>query len=270
MVAREQTAMNARPSEAIRVEGLNKTFKLSARQKRLRGGGQAVRRALDGLSFSVGQGEIYGLLGPNGAGKTTALRIIATLIQPDSGEAWVGGYNTNQEARLVRASIGFLTTDMRLDGFFTPDYLYDFYSKLYNVPPGVATKRKDAIFKRLSIGGFAATRIADLSTGMRQKVALAVSLAHDPEVIVFDEPTNGLDVITARVVTDLLQELREAGKAILLSTHDFSLVDKLCDRIGVIINGRIVAEGTVTEVTGGLGLEESFFNLYNMHGYDET
>lgn len=249
-------------SDLVRVEQLRKTFKLSAKQRKMQQTNQKLKVAVDGLSFTAKRGEIFGLLGPNGAGKTTALRMLATLIKPDSGEAWVDGYSILSEAEKVRASIGFLTSELKLEEFFSPDYLYDFFSTLHKVPPQIAAVRKAELFDRFGIDQFAGVKVANLSSGMKQKSSLAVSIVHDPDIIIFDEPTNGLDVITAKVVTDYLEELRDRGKTILLSTHIFSLVERLCDRVGVIIEGRMVAEGSLAEVTGGRDLEDVFFDLY--------
>jgi sodium transport system ATP-binding protein len=250
-------------SNLVVVEGLRKTFKLSAKQQRLERTKTKLRVAVDGLTLHAEGGQIFGLLGPNGAGKTTTLRILATLIKPDAGEAWVAGHSVTREPEKVRAAVGFLTSELKLEDFFTPDYLFGFFSTLHKVAPAVARDRKAELFARFGIDEFAAIKVANLSSGMKQKTSLAVSIAQDPDIIIFDEPTNGLDVITAKVVTDYLQELKLAGKTILLSTHIFSLAERLCDRVGIIIDGRMVAEGTLPEVTCGQSLEERFFDLYS-------
>ncbi|MCL2151143.1 MAG: ABC transporter ATP-binding protein [Coriobacteriia bacterium] len=249
--------------ELVKVERLRKTFKLSAKQQRLENTSDSLRVAVDDLSFTARGGEIFGLLGPNGAGKTTTLRMLATLIKPESGDAWVDGYSIISEPEKVRGAIGFLTSELKLEDFFTADYLFDFFSSLHKVPPADIARRKQELFSRFGIDEFAAVKVANLSSGMRQKASLAISIVHDPDIIIFDEPTNGLDVITAKVVTDYLAELRDSGKTVILSTHIFSLVEKLCDRVGIIIDGRMVAEGTLPEVTGGEDLEELFFDLYS-------
>lgn len=246
----------------IDAQGLKKTFKLSAKQRKLEHTDARIKTAVDGLSFTVRAGEIYGLLGPNGAGKTTTLRMLAALVKPDRGDALIEGASIVSDPMAVRAAVGFLTSELRLEETFSPDYLFDFFSKLRSVDPKQRDMRKKALFERFGIDRFVQTKVADLSTGMKQKASLAVSLVHDPAVIIFDEPTNGLDVITARTVTDFLGELKEQGKTILLSTHIFSLVEKVCDRAGVIIDGRMVAEGTLGELTGGRSLEDAFFDLY--------
>ena len=248
--------------EILRVENLKKAFKLSRRQQMLEKTSSAIRVAVDGLSFSVNRGEIFGLLGPNGAGKTTTLRMLATLIKPDSGDAFIDGKSVVKEADAVRGKIGFLTSELKLEEFFSPSYLYDFFSELYGVERTVREERKRKLFTKFGIDRFAEIKFGNLSTGMKQKVSLVVSVVHDPDFIIFDEPTNGLDVLTAKVVTDFLEELRAAGKTVILSTHIFSLVEKLCDRVGIIIDGKLVALDTLENITKDSNLEDTFFGLY--------
>ena len=243
-------------------QDLRKTFKLSRKQQQLEKTNQKVKVAVDGLSFTANKGEIFGLLGPNGAGKTTTLRMLATLIRPDEGDAALDGISVVKNPDAVRSRVGFLTGELKLEDFFTPNYLFDFFSSLHGVDPATAAARKAELFGKFGIDRFAEVKVANLSTGMKQKVSLVISVVHDPDVIIFDEPTNGLDVLTAKVVTDFLLELRERGKTVILSTHIFSLVEKLCDRVGIIIDGRMVACDTLTAVCGGMSLEDRFFELY--------
>lgn len=247
---------------AMRAENLRKTFKLSAKQRKTQKTAERTKTAVDGLSFTVKKGEIYGLLGPNGAGKTTTLRMLATLIKPDGGDAFVNGLSVTKEADKVRNEIGFLTSELKPDEFFTPSYLFDFYAELHGMSEARAAERKSLLFSRFGVDQFAETKIADLSTGMKQKVSIAISLVHDPDFIIFDEPTNGLDVLTAKTVTDFLLEQKERGKTVLLSTHIFSLVEKICDRAGIIIDGKMAREGEVKELTKEKSLEDVFFDLY--------
>lgn len=249
-------------SDILQVQGLSKTFRLSAKQQKLEKSPQRIKVAVDNLSFSAREGEIFGLLGPNGAGKTTTLRMLATLIRPDSGDALVNGASIVSQPETVRANVGFLTSELKLEDFFTPNYLFDFFSRLHQVPDDVRIQRKALLFDTFGIGEFAEVKVANLSTGMKQKVSLAVSLVHDPSIIIFDEPTNGLDVLTAKVVTDFLLELRAKGRTVILSTHIFSLIEKVCDRVGVIINGRMILCDTLEAVCGGRTLEDRFFELY--------
>lgn len=130
------------------------------------------------------------------------------------------------------------------------------------MPDDVREKRKNEIFSLFGIGKFAEVKVADLSTGMKQKVSLAVSIVHDPDIIIFDEPTNGLDVLTARVVTDFIQTLKERGKTIIVSTHIFSLIERVCDRVGIIINGKMIMCDTLENIKAGQSLEDRFFDIY--------
>ena len=249
-------------NEILRAEGLSKTFKLSRKQQKIERTQRKEIRAVDNLSFTANQGEIFGLLGPNGAGKTTTLRMLATLIRPDSGDAILDGCSVVHQPEEVRGKIGFLTSELKLEDFFTPNYLFDFFSQLHHVDEVIMRERKKQMFSRFGIDRFAEVKVANLSTGMKQKLSLVISLVHNPDIIIFDEPTNGLDVLTARTVTDYLKELRDQGKTIILSTHIFSLVEKLCDRVGVIIDGRMISCGTLDEVCNGLTLEDRFFEMY--------
>ena len=245
----------------LKAQNLRKTFKLSKKQQALEKTKDKKKVAVADLTFSAYEGEIFGILGPNGAGKTTTLRMLSTLIKPDSGDAWVDGASVVNEPEKVREKIGFLTSELKLEDFFTPNYLFDFFSELHGVNPADRDKRKAELFKRFGIDEFAEVKIANLSTGMKQKASLVISLVHDPDIIIFDEPTNGLDVLTARVVTDFLQELKGQGKTIILSTHIFSLVEKLCDRVGVVLDGRMVVCDTLAELTKDCDLEDKFFQI---------
>lgn len=257
-----ETPFEELDGEVVRASGLKKSFSLSRKQQKIERTRETKKIAVNGLSFSARKGEIYGLLGPNGAGKTTTLRMISTLIKPDGGDALVCGHSIVKEPEKVRDKIGFMTSELKLEGFFTPDYLFDFFGAMHGVEKSVLQERKKTLFERFGIDKFAQVRVKDLSTGMLQKVSLVVSIVHDPEVVIFDEPTNGLDILTAKVVTDFLGELKAMKKSILLSTHIFSLVEKLCDRVGIVIDGKMALEGTLKEVCGEETLEDKFFSLY--------
>lgn len=247
--------------EILKVEHLKKTFKLSKKQQNIEKG-EKYKVAVNDLSFVMYKGEIYGLLGPNGAGKTTTLRMLSTLIKPDEGDAYINGVSIRKEPEKIRKMIGFLTSDLKLENSFTPNYLFDYFSSLHGVDNKIREERKEKLFKRFGIDKFKEVKIGDLSTGMKQKVSIVISLVHDPDFIIFDEPTNGLDVITAKVVTDYLIELKNEGKSILLSTHIFSLVEKICDRVGIIINGKMIVSDKINILTNNKNLEEAFFDIY--------
>ncbi|MBO4636623.1 MAG: ABC transporter ATP-binding protein [Clostridiales bacterium] len=226
------------------------------------------RLVVDDVSFSVDKGQIYGLLGPNGAGKTSLMLMIATLLKPTSGSILIDGLSAPRDTLKIHSQIGFLTTEVKLDPLSTPNRLYDFFAELYSLPKDKIAQTKMEDFNRFGITPFADKRIVDLSTGMKQKVSIAISLMHRPSLIIFDEPTNGLDILTSKQVTDYLLELKEQGRTILLSTHIFQLVESLCDRIGILVDGHLVAEGSseeLTDLTGSGNFEEAFFKIYTEH-----
>ncbi len=248
----------------LEVKNITKTFKLSKKQRKLEKTDDKHKIAVNDLSFIAYPGEIFGLLGPNGAGKTTCLRAISTLIKPDEGDVLVGGSSVVNESFDVRGKIGFLTSELKLEDHFTPNYLFAYFGRLHGIEKDVIEERRQSLFSRFGIDKFQEVKVGDLSTGMKQKTSIAISLVHDPEFVIFDEPTNGLDVLTARSVTDYLLDLRNQGKTVILSTHILSVVEKLCDRVGIIINGRMkVCDklDTVLAENNEEDLEELFFKL---------
>ena len=250
---------------AILLNNVTKTFSFTGKkkQKDLLISEKSRKTVLNKLSFTVNYGEVFGLLGPNGAGKTTAMRIISTLIKCDTGDVFINGINVNVSPPIIRRNIGFLSGDLKLEEFFTPTYLFDFFSVLREVPKKIANERREYLFTQFGIKDFENEKFIALSSGMKQKVSIAVSLVHDPKIIVFDEPTNGLDLLAARAVTDFLLELKKIGKTIILATHIFSLAEKLCDRVGFIINGKIFHIETLNLKNKEINLEKSFFSLYD-------
>ena len=255
--------------ELLKVQNLKKTFKLSKKQQKLERADSNVKVAVNNLSFEAYEGEVFGLLGPNGAGKTTTLRMIATLIKPDGGDCLVNGVSVVEEPEKVRENIGFLTSELKLEDYFTPNYLFDFFSEMHRVPADVRDERKERLFELFGIKKFAEVKVAELSTGMKQKVSLVVSIVHDPNIVIFDEPTNGLDVLTARVVTEFIVSLKEQGKTVVLSTHIFSLIEKVCDRVGIIVNGQMAVCDSIDAVKNGLSLEDRFFEIYKEYDGEE-
>ena len=247
----------------LTVENISKTFKLSRRQQKMLHSQDKFKVAVDSLSFEAKKGEIFGLLGPNGAGKTTTLRMISTLVKPDSGSIFIDGIDAIKDPEMAREKIGFLTSELKLEEFFTPNYMFDFFATLYNMSKEEKDTRKKELFDKFGINEYSETKIGNLSTGMKQKVSIVISIMHNPEIIIFDEPTNGLDVITAKVVTDFLQEMKEEGKCIIISTHIFSLVEKLCDRVGIIIDGKMMACDTLENLTKEKNIEDKFFDIYS-------
>ncbi len=220
--------------------------------------------AVDGISFRARAGEIFGLLGPNGAGKTTTLRMLGTILRPTGGTARLGGHDIVADPAQVRRRIGFLSGDMGLYHRLTPRELLRFFGRLHGMNGDGLDRRIDGLLEAFGIQDFANGRIDSLSTGMRQKVAVARVLVHDPPILILDEPTAGLDVPSSVAVERFMVEARNGGKCILLSTHVMEEAEHLCDRIAVIHQGRIRAEGTMEELrtlTGRGRLREVFLAL---------
>ncbi len=205
-------------------------------------------RAADGIQFRCEPGQIYGLLGANGAGKTTTLRLLATLLRPNSGTATVAGYDIVREPDSVRARVGFISSGTALYGRLTARETAEYFGRLYGVGEDDLRRRIHELFSRLEMGGFENRRCDKLSTGMKQKVSIVRTLIHDPPVMIFDEPTTGLDVMTARTIVQFIRDCRQNGKTVILSTHVMSEAEKLCDRIGIIHHGRLRAEGTLEQL----------------------
>ena len=223
----------------IEARGLSKRF-----QDKKRG----EIRAVEDVSFTCHPGKIYGLLGANGAGKTTTLRMLATILEPTDGTAVVCGHDVVAEPEKVRANVGFLSTATALYPRLTAQELVEYFGRLNGLDEPTLNQRVDDIFSRLDMNGFRDRRCDKLSTGMKQKTSIARTLVHDPPVMIFDEPTTGLDVMTARTIITFISDCRDRGKAIIFSTHIMSEVDRLCDRIGIIHDGKLLADGTVPEL----------------------
>ncbi len=237
----------------LEVKGLKKTFKMSKKQQKIEKTKEKINVAVADVSFDARPGEILGILGANGAGKTTTLRILASVIKADEGQVCLDGADITGNLMDYRRHIGFLTSELKLEDYFTPNYLFDYFSKLYGVGEEQAAQRKKELFEKFGIDKFAEVKVADMSTGMKQKISLVISIVHNPDIIIFDEPTNGLDVITERIVV--------------ISSHIFSLIEKICDRVVIIIRGKSVCCDTLENVMAGQSLEDRFFELYeNMEG----
>ncbi len=249
----------------IEVKNLVKSYKLSKKKMQKAKTKEKIVVAVNGVSFVAKPGEIFGLLGPNGAGKTTTLRCVSTLLKPTGGEISVMGKDVESDSEGVRKHIAFLTNELKLDKHFTPDYTVDFFARLYNMDRESINKRKEELFEYFGITNYRQKKIGELSTGMMQKLSIVVSLIHDPDVVIFDEPTNGLDIVTAKKVTEYLRELRNQGKVVVISTHIMDLAEKLCDRIAIMLDGEIKIHGTLQQIleeTGEKDLEEAFFKVY--------
>ena len=205
-------------------------------------------RAVAGVSFTCQPGQIYGLLGANGAGKTTTLRMLATLLKPSTGTAVVAGQDIVQVPERVRASVGFLSAATALYGRLTAREMVEYFGRLHGLAEDTLRSRVMQIFSALEMNEFADRRCDKLSSGMKQRVSIARTLVHDPPVMIFDEPTNGLDVMTARAIIRFIRECKQRGKTVIFSTHVMNEVEKLCDQIGIIHQGRLLAEGSLAEL----------------------
>ena len=257
----------------IQINGLTKIYKLNAKKMQELKTKENKKVAVNNVSLEAKPGEIFGLLGPNGAGKTTTLRCVATLLKPTKGSVSVCGFDTQKEGQKVRDSIAFLTNEIKLDPNFSADYMFKFFGRLHGMSEEQIVARQEELFGVFGINDFKNKKIEELSTGMKQKAAIAVSLVHDPKVVIFDEPTSGLDIVTARSVTDYLKHLRDMGKTVIVSTHIMSEAEKLSDRIGVIIAGQKVEEGTLAEIlqrNEAVDLEDAFFKLYSKYNPEKN
>jgi sodium transport system ATP-binding protein len=226
--------------------------------------GKGEIRGADEVSFRVEPGSIYGLLGANGAGKTTTLRLLATLLTPTSGSASVAGHDITAEPGKVRANVGFLATSTALYARLTAREMIAYFGRLNGLGEADLRARIRLLADELDMHDFLDRRCDRLSTGMKQRTSIARMLVHDPQVMIFDEPTMGLDVIASRAIVQFVRQCRERGKTVIYSTHVMSEAEKLCDVIGVIHGGRLRAEGTLAEIlqrTGEAGLEEAFVRI---------
>ncbi len=217
--------------------------------------------AVNALTLRCEPGRIYGLLGANGAGKTTTLRLLATLLRPSSGSAAVAGCDVVREPERVRSLIGFLSSGTALYGRLTARETVEYFGRLHGLAGAALPARIRELFATLGIAEFADRRCDKLSSGMKQKVSIARTLVHDPPVMIFDEPTLGLDVMTARAIVQFIRDCRQRGKTVILSTHVMSEAEKLCDRIGIIDRGCLRVEGTLPELRaqyGAADLEDVF------------
>jgi len=220
--------------------------------------------AVDRISFHADPGQIYGLLGPNGAGKTTTLRMLSTVLRPTGGSASINGFDVTDEPDRVRREIGFVSNNTAVYDRMTGWEMVEYFGRLHGIADDELHARMDELFDRLKMNDTRDRLGAKMSTGMKQKVSIARALIHDPPVLVFDEPTAGLDVLVARALMQTIAELRDHGKCVLFSTHIMSEAQKLCDRVAIIYQGRILADGTLPELYAEYNeddLEELFFRL---------
>jgi ABC-2 type transport system ATP-binding protein len=239
------------PLPALAVRGLHKSFE---------------RPAVDGLDLTVRAGEFYALLGPNGAGKTTTLRMVTGLLAPDAGSIAIAGIDALADPLAAKRVTAWLSDEPMIYDKLTPCEYLEFVAGLWGVAPAEARRRADELLGWLGLTPHANERCEGFSRGMRQKVALAGALVHDPSLIVLDEPLTGLDAGAARIVKTVLRQRVTAGAAVIMTTHILEVAERMADRIGVIAQGRLIAEGTLDELRARAGagastLEDTFLAL---------
>ncbi len=233
---------------AVRIDRLEKTL--------------GSNHVLRGISLEARPGEIFGLLGPNGAGKTTTLRVICTLLAPDAGSVEVLGFDTRTAPEEVRRRVGVVTAEFGVYPRLSARENIAYFAELSGVLDGELDRRVDAVIERLDMRSFARQRAESLSSGQKQKVAIARAIVHDPPVLMFDEPTSNLDVLASREVREFMVESRGRGKCVIFSTHVLHDAERLCDRVTIIHQGRVVTSGPTAEVRGARqDLEDAFLDL---------
>jgi len=248
----------------ITVDAVTKRFKSGKVQRKGAQSGGAHLTAVDNVSFVCSPGRVFSLLGPNGAGKTTMLRMIATMLKPDAGRITVAGCDTVREQEGVRGRIGFLTGTTGLYARLTPHEIISYYGELHGIEKKRLEKRREELFFTLGIEGFANRRTGSLSSGMKQKVSIARTMIHDPEVLVFDEPTVGLDVVTSKSIMTLIRGCRDQGKTVVFSTHIMGEVSLLSDDLAIIHRGRLLFCDTFGKFTEGMSsntIEDEFIGM---------
>ena len=247
----------------IELSDVSKVFTLTKDQRKIVGESELRPKsftAVDSISFKCETGSVFALIGPNGSGKTTTLRMIATMISPTSGTIKINGEDVSIDGRLARKSIGFMTNQTALYDRLSRFEMVKYFADLNSMDKSVFDKRCKDIFDRLNMNTFANKRIGTLSSGMKQKTSIARTIIHDPDIIVFDEPTTGLDVMTSRSIIELIRNSKDEKKTIIFSSHRMEEVQSLADDIGVLYNGKLIFSGSKVE----------FESLSDSNSYDDT
>ena len=247
----------------IELTDVSKVFTLTKDQRKIVGESKLRPKsftAVDSISFKCQSGSVFTLIGPNGSGKTTTLRMIATMISPTSGAIKINDKDVSIDGRLARKSIGFMTNQTALYDRLSPYEMVKYFADLNSMDKSLFDKRCKDIFDRLNMNTFANKRIGTLSSGMKQKTSIARTIIHDPDIIVFDEPTTGLDVMTSRSIIELIRNSKDEKKTIIFSSHRMEEVQSLADDIGVIYNGKLIFSGSKVE----------FESLSDSNSYDDT
>jgi sodium transport system ATP-binding protein len=241
-------------SELVVAEGLTKVYE----------GARGTRTlAVDDVSFTCRAGEVFGLLGPNGAGKTTTLRMLSTVLRPTRGTAHIAGHDVVEDAGAVRSAIGFLSGNTGLYGRLTPREMLRYFGRMYGLSEDRIARRTNELADLFDMQDFLDKRCDALSSGMKQKVNVARTVLHDPPVLILDEPTVGLDVLTSRTIVDFVTECRTQGKCVIFSTHIMGEVSRLCDHLAIVHQGRIQFAGSLDELRArtGTDLEHAFLSV---------
>ena len=234
--------------QAVKVDRLEKAF--------------GSKKVLLGISLEASRGEIFGLLGPNGAGKTTTLRVISTLLAPDAGSVEVLGFDTRTAPEEVRRRVGVVTAEIGVYPRLSARENIAYFAELSGVMDGELQRKVDSVIERLDMRDFANQRAESLSSGQRQKVAIGRAIVHDPPLLMFDEPTSNLDVLASREIREFMVESKNRGRCVIFSTHVLHDAERLCDRVTIIHEGRVVASGPTAEVRGThQDLEDAFMSL---------
>lgn len=231
--------------------------------------GRGHVRAVAGVSFECRTGEVFGLLGANGAGKTTTLRMLSTVLKPTAGSATILNHDVLSEPTEVRKSLGFYSASTALYPRLTARETIEFFARINQYPAERVKSRVNELIERFGISKYADARVEKLSSGMKQKVSIARTVAHDPPILIFDEPTVGLDILNALEMQDIIREFRAQGKTLIFSTHIMSEAEKLCDRIAIMNGGQILARGTLAELrqqSGAHYLEDIFVHFVKGQG----
>nr|MBI2904429.1 ABC transporter ATP-binding protein [Chloroflexota bacterium] len=240
----------------VRIEKLVKTYETRQRKGLIKSEMKLVE-ALKGVSLSIRPGEVFGLLGPNGAGKTTLIKCLTTLLLPTSGEAWINGYRLTKDDNAIRATVGCMLMGERgLYWKLTARENLEFFGALYHLSPRARRTRADGIIERLSLGDIADRTVETYSSGQKMKLAFAKALINDAPLLILDEPTNTLDLPSARELRAVVRELNRDGKTVIYTTHIMAEAETMCDRVAIIDRGEVLALGTVPELKASLGREE--------------
>jgi ABC-2 type transport system ATP-binding protein len=260
-----QNRLNSRASDLPMREPILKIQNLRV-EYRSRELGREVKHALKGLNLSVNPGEVFGFLGPNGAGKTTTMNVLLGFVHPTEGDAWLFGMNVREP--IARQRIGYLPEQTYYYRFLTAEEILRFYAKIFGIPKREVEPRIDAVLKLVELGDARKRQIKSYSKGMQQRVGLAQALINNPDLLILDEPTSGLDPVGRMKVREIIQRLKNEGKTVFFSSHELGEVETVCDRVAILTQGELKAEGRVNELVRLYqqpNLEQVFLKIIGYH-----